>query len=278
VLIAAGTTAMLAAVYRPGVLARIRVPIEDWGGQQGIWHDTVKSLLIYVNYGQPYGQPWFAVAGYTIVVGVVLGVVLLTVRTVVAPDARLEAGVPRRELSLCAAIVGVALVGTWLQVFLLGMRYPIDRGALYLVPLFVLGLVLLWLCCRSLRPRALEHACLAAILLLTGHQLACLNLTHTFGWRYDADSRDAVELIAELARPDEGARTSSRVSIHWRCEPAFNYYLEKNRIPWIERVERSATVDERADYFYLFEPQAIERYGWTLQRTFETSGGFVASR
>ncbi len=216
---------LLRAVYSPVVLGRIERVVSSWGGVRGLWTDTVRSLVE----GTLYGAPWLGSAASSVTT---LGMVLVAAATLVAavwcvaPTEFTGAGVEmRRALRLAALFVfawGALVSGAH---WTIGIRYPIERAASVAIPAGTLVFVLLWETAAHAAQRRryrLQYAVatgLVAVSLL--HFAACVNLSSTYLWRYDADTRAAMDVVASVPAPALGAL---RLGVSWQLEPAANFY------------------------------------------------------
>jgi len=135
---------------------------------------------------------------------------------------------------------------------LAGLKYPVDRTALYWIPLFTL---LCLACLASSPPRLvawLLAAPVCAFLLLAVLQYALQFNTRFYAqWRYDA----ATKRLAQLIRDRETAMAGRRVRIGatWLFEPSLNFYRQCYRMHWLEKVTRDGPHGD-FDYYVLHGP------------------------
>jgi hypothetical protein len=242
---------LLTAVYTPATLARIRLPLATWGGEHGIWADTVPTLADGMLYGASWCSGWHdgAVAFLTVLAAVVL-VATAGVLATRAARARIEPSTIR------VLVFGLAFAGAWgCQVeaahALFAVRYPIERAAVILIPCATLLFVALWEAAAQspggLAARGLAIAATGAV----AHFAVCANLSHTFLWRFDAAGREAMRLVAVAAAPL--APGALRLGVSWLLEPAANYYRVTSGIAGLAPVTRD---DPRIgfDLYYLAGP------------------------
>jgi hypothetical protein len=230
--------AALRAVYTPAVIARIQRVVSTWGGERGVWRDTVPSLAD----GTLYGVRWLA-SGYAVwVVGLtVFAAVVLAAGTAVSVLSRPHGDVPAGPVGALSACV-VALLGWMVQVTLAhalgGLRYPLERAAAMLIPWLTLAFVLLWeAAARRPRARPAVLFCAAAACVGLLHFTTCVNLDHTYLWRADADMRVAMRSIAGAAA---GAPPGAmRLGVSWELEPAANFYRLTRGIAGLAPVTRA---------------------------------------
>jgi hypothetical protein len=245
---AAGVIA-LATVYTPAVLARIRRPLAEWGGERGIWTDTVPSLADGVLYGARWIAGWRggAVALVTALVAVVaLGAAAL----LAAPAIRARIDPPTRRV-LSAGLVIAALWAAQASVAhaALGVRYPLERGAVFMVPCVTLLLVAVWEAAASASRLAVVGRGIAGtVFVALAHFAFCTNLSTTYLWRYDAAGRAAMRSVGAAAAPLPPGRL--RLGVSWMLEPAANFYRVTRNLSGLAPVTRE---DPRRgfDLYYL---------------------------
>jgi hypothetical protein len=165
-------SAMLMGVfYVPRVLVTpSQIPF-SWGGDIGFVHDTVGSLIRASFYD------WSVSAGLVTFVSGGLALLVL----VLAYWSHREHIRAAFTLSVLGALVAVLCTAAY---ELRGVKYPVERAALYLVPLvsLVIGIV----AARS-RLRWLRLLLWGVVLAFTGVGLQGANLSHTLTWRENAD-------------------------------------------------------------------------------------------
>lgn len=152
-----------------------------------------------------------------------------------------------RFLFLFGGTVPAALLLTALLRWALGLKYPLDRTALYWIPLLTL---LVLTAISMLRPHRaaswLLGAPLAAFLgLAVLHYAASFQVRFYAQWQYDAATRRFVRRICELQAAARKPRV--RIGATWLFEPSLNFYRQRYRLIWLEHVTRDGP---RGDYDY----------------------------
>ncbi len=235
---------VLATVYRPAVLARIRRPLADWGGERGIWADTVPSLIDAMLPKAPWAAPWH-VAAVVLLPALVAAVIFAAALALALPAARRAlAAEHRRALVLGVTVCAVWTTLAWAAHALLGARFPIERGAVVLVSTATLLLLALWeAAARAPRARLGERCLTAATALALALFAAGTTLRRSVLWPLDADMRNAMRAVAS------GAATappgSVRLGASWQLEPAANFYRVTRDIAGLAPVTRE---DPRAGF------------------------------
>lgn len=205
-----------------------------YGGSTGFWTDTVGSLLKASTYYKRYSvAPRVALQG----LGVALAATALWLAMRTARQST-----PRAAL-LCSLPLLTALI-CLAQHHLLGTSFPVDRTALFFVPMLAVALVVASVAAER---RSLTHALLGgSALLLCVNAQRSLNLHYFAQWRYDASTEQMLEM---LDRVRQGRPV--RLGANWLFEPSINYYRELNGLSWLAPVDRSGLRDDFDYYFFL---------------------------
>jgi hypothetical protein len=247
-----------------------------YGGETGFFADTVQSLVRGSLYGQPWTEPLVLPLS-------VLALVAFAASAPVLWRRPWEAG------GLVAAITAVAALGILLQHRLFEVRFVIDRAALFFLPLFFFTLgaavdrMLAALRARGLRAGriALGASSGAVALLLLAYASVCANLTHTFSWKYDADTaRMMADLVAWREAREPGTARSRSLGVHWLYEPAVNFYIRSRGISWLEPVNRDGVASWDYDYYFYPPREGTLLAGRRLVRIarYPVSGNILAAR
>jgi hypothetical protein len=247
-----------------------------YGGETGFFADTVQSLVRSSLYGQPWTE------------ALVLPLSVLALVSFAASAFVLWRG-SWKDGALVAAITAVAALGIVLQHHLLGVRFVIDRAALFFLPLFCFTLgaavdrTLATFSARGLRGAriALGTSFGAVVLVLLAHASICANLTHTFSWKYDADTARMIDDLAAWKEAREpGTARARSLGVHWLYEPSVNFYIKSREVSWLEPVNREGVASGDYDY-YFYPPQEGDLLaGRRLVRItkYPVSGNILAAR
>jgi hypothetical protein len=199
-----------------------------FGGESGFFSDTLVSLARCSLYSTDV-PPAQAVA--------IGAIVLLAVALLLGC---------RDGMALFVLLGSVAMaIGNH---YVFGARYPIERGALYSVPLYGAALVL------ALREtkRATLVISGALVLLLSAHFARTFDPRRCYTWQYDAHNADALRIVAADRR---GGR-QVKLGASWRLEPSLNFYRVTEKYDWLVPIPRSRGIPPGADYVYAFRPDA----------------------
>jgi len=186
----------------------------------------------------------------------------------------------RRAASLpvfLLAVLGAALVAHWALHRWWHIPWPMDRTALYSVPLATLAAgAAAALPAASRMARASRRASTAMLVVLACYFVGCLRLTYFKDWKFDADARAAYFTVAYYSR----TYRVTDVSVNWRYAAVLNFYrsLYGARIDEPELAER---YDAGRRMFVLYGPDDrgfIEANGLKVVYRGERSGVVVAIR
>lgn len=141
------------------------------------------------------------------------------------------------RLSVTTAILLLIFTGLIAEHYLFDARYPLERTAL---PLLALCLVFLYYFLKQLLSSVHSHIARASISILLSCSIVIplcynfsntANLTHTYTWKYDANTRDVATRLQQWAIT-QGAGRISTISNDWILEPSLNYYIYTFRLPF----------------------------------------------
>lgn len=180
-------------------------------------------------------------------------------------------------LFTAGAGVGSAII-LFLAHVLFNVPYPIDRTAIYflvLVPLCIAGLANCGIALA--RVRGVSTVLLYGLSLALVLQFALqFNVRSFLTWEYDADTREIVDHLAQVANrqlPD-----SVSVGASWQLEPSLNFYRDKERLTWMRPVERGSLAPGAKFYVIMaMDRPAISQLGLTPLYQGALSGSVLAA-
>ncbi|MEI6971991.1 MAG: hypothetical protein WCL44_10800 [bacterium] len=146
-----------------------------------------------------------------------------------------------RALLLLCASACLAAGATFLVHVTLNVRYPVERTALYFIPLVTLGLTL-GVVEAGRRHRWVSPLVMAMCLLVVLRFVTSLNVAYFRIWKYDADSRAVFGKIQEI-----GGRTNGTIHVGgcWFYKPSMNFYRVARHydrmLPYTAKVARPVT-------------------------------------
>lgn len=233
---------LTAAVYRPSVLRSIGFYVADWGGERGLWADTVGSLAA----ASLYRPEWQGAApGLTALFGLVLAAgTVLAAATALGRRAWHWLGTAVLFWWIVASAMGGARLA-------FGTRWPVDRSAVVLLPALGLVLVGVWEVLGEAGPPAARLGADAAsilVMLLVIGGVSSWNLRRTYLWTMDEATPTVMRAIAVSTHGRE--RGSTRMGVSWLLEPAVNFYRVSRGVEALAPVNREA-VGPGFDLYYL---------------------------
>jgi len=249
-------TLFLHQIVQTGLLFLISVPMIlklkargalYFGGDTGFWVDTVQSLIGASLYGVPHWK-WVETAMGIMVVAVFLGG---------AVACFFRAGKKRSSdiLAPCAvlSIALLCVLSTESQYWLFGNRFLMERTALLFLPLFALQFVLLFRLWMSNSFRLPVWMMAGLCGLLVCHALMSFNVSHTYTWHYDADTRKMIEDLVEYRNHGEKPLESVTLCARWIYEPSVNFYRLTYDLSWLNRMTRRKLPASDCDFIYVDE-------------------------
>lgn len=240
-------------VYRPAVIAQIQTFVRDWGGTNGVWRDSIVSLV--------GTSLWRAPRLLWLQVGTLGLAILLGAGTLLAAWDTLRARTIGPLALACAFVWIVIGAVTGLHV-LRGVRYPLDRAVIVLVPGFLLILLALWerAAARHRRLAATGLAAVATGLLLL--DASTLRVRETLLWPQDASTRLAMERVVERTRGRPAGSVRGNV---WKpLWSAFEYYRVHLGAAALEPL-KPRSPRPGCDLYYYMEAQADRVEGLGLE-------------
>jgi len=166
---------------------------------------------------------------------------------------------------ICTVVLTVALN------YFLGMKFPLERTALYYI--FIIGVYFHYLLQNIFTEEKLFIICLFSstitlicTLILVSFVLSS-NLSFARDWKYDADTK----LMTNILSTDvlEGEKIS--LGINWLFEPTINYYRIVDRLEYLNPVNRKGISGKEYDYYYVFNYETIDIACQQVLKKFEIS-------
>jgi hypothetical protein len=152
---------------------------------------------------------------------------------------------------------------TYVQHVVFGIPLPDGRTGLPIMMLFMLSMV--WL--------LMEYQLVAWVAALFQLILFVLsfNYTHTFDWKYDADTKEAFNTIST----DHAGAKPACMYTNWYYVPTFNYYQSTQEESGVQKI--LYTSKQPADYAYLNSGDTVQADAATYQKwkAFPVSGSVL---
>jgi hypothetical protein len=218
-----------------------------FGGDRGFIADTIGSL---VRCSFARGPVTEGAVASTAALVVVITVVLIA--SAVIQRVRRE---PASSFSLAAFLLGGSIAFPVVEHYLLGTLYPIERAALYYLPLggLTLAIGLSWVRETTRWQRRLTTVLLVVVTAgAAGLFGAALVRRSSCAWVADRHNREVLALIDRDRRGQVRDR-SVTVRVHWSMEPSLNYYRLTRGLGWLNRVTRRPPPRDQTDYVYTYQ-------------------------
>ncbi|PHN04684.1 glycosyltransferase family protein [Flavilitoribacter nigricans] len=230
----------------------------SFGGKEGFFENTVRSLIerSFYEIGIPDG--WINVLGVLACAAILLPAGLILQKWIRRDTAFFER---HTALAITNTIAWLIPLMTIVQHHLLGQDYLEERFAIFLYPLWALNLLFTcgWLWTRS---KAITTAVLGVYtlgwLLITALNL---NVGYYLNWKYDKDTKHVVQLLKDY-RPEDGS--SRKIGVFHHLEPTLNFYRRWWEMYWMEEFNREPPNAE--DDFIFTESRELEALGISAGR------------
>lgn len=227
------TTALLALYLRVPIKALVEAKEFYYGGTTGFWDDTVFTLGHALLYKVDYWKHdlWLLLK---VVAFLLVGIGITALVTFVRRGFRfLDAPMVWFAVLLVVPALAMILQHEWM-----GSLFPIYRTALYLVPIFCLGVTYMlreWAGMKAGKVAAFFIAgCISIPLCL--HNRHSLNLDHTAEWLVDADTPKALhDLETDFKTSGEDGPIS--IGCSWPLRSSINYYRTVWKWDWMLPVD-----------------------------------------
>ena len=268
----------LLIIYTYPVVKMMRAGSEfTYGGTKGFWQDTIASLIGVTLY-KPF------LNSNTIWVGKLLIMSILFFSFLIS----LYDWLIRREFKLVTKYLVWLVLTLFIcsfsvisQHFIFGIKYPIDRYAIYLIPIFFLLILVCWQDIRFIRSKLIRIPVNSLfyfiITILLINSINRINFTHFYEWKYDASTKDAIEHILQMNKEKNLEDNSVGLGIDWIFEPSVNFYIMKNRMRWMKKVDRDGP-EREFDYYYITSKYkgVLEKYDLRIMRRYDLSDTYLA--
>ncbi len=217
-----------------------------YGGHSGFWSDTVTTLAHALLYKIDY---WHQDLDLLLKFGLGSLFCMFIAFGIELSERQWKWRESPGMLTLMLMLVPT--VTCTVQHFTVGSPFLIYRTALFLLPIYMLGLV--WLLRTIAKVPAFRKGVIAVSLLITAmlsiHNFCALNLTHCAEWSTDADTATMLQdLKADRLR--RGISGPSTLGMSWQLRPGTNYYRTHQHLDWLPEIPQ-ASCPAGMDYYFL---------------------------
>jgi 4-amino-4-deoxy-L-arabinose transferase-like glycosyltransferase len=233
-----------------------------FGGNSGFVADTIGSIVMYSLSASLNLQSM--VSGFIVLIigSFIFLIVLAGCLFIMRKDE------PVFALLNILLVFAVAL--PVLQHSLLGTLFPMQRAALYYIPLYsatlLFALQFIGSSLRAKRAKVIFIAIIAATAVFECWNFSSsFNITSTFIWSYDKYDKQVLEIISK-DRGQYFPNQTISMGISPPMEPALNFYRITRKYAWLETVTRNPINIKVNNYAYGFETdiQRIDKDRGTL--------------
>jgi len=248
------------------------------GGTSGLWHDTITSLIKVTTHDQNFA---FMDGVFIFKLFVIVVMFVASARVLQFLFKQNVQNQNQRFLIFTVCVQWIALAGILLQHTIFEGVFPYDRAVMFLIPLFLMTFIFLGAEIAHMTNRILQGTVRwlyrIVFILLILHFVRCMNTQYFLLNKPDAHTKEMMRTLVALNRGKQLAPRSVNLGIHWWFEPAINYYIIKENIYWLNRVNRSGP-EGQYDYYYLRKPNKhlIDDYNLTLIRHYPFTDTYLA--
>lgn len=163
----------------------------------------------------------------------------------------------RKTLNYILIVVCMALVLPVFLHFFLGIKYAIERAALYWIVIF--GVYFHFFLEQLIQTKSKILSYLFSLFftgigfLIVANFLYSLNLDYAYQWKYDASTRSMLQFLDKRVKKNK----NYRLGIDEYFEPVINHYRKTKNYNWLEPVTREGIKNQKYDYYYIFQHQNI---------------------
>lgn len=221
-----------------------------YGGDTSFWKDTFFTLVDRSFYELPYNY-WFQ----RILKAFVLLTIIGTIGFLIVQFFRKQVSLNKLFLCSLMFLLGLSILSTIIQHYVLGTLFLIERTALFLIVLFTLLFSFFINELSTIKNKMSVVAILFAAVSVI-HFVRAFNLSYVLEWKQDADTK---EMLLELEKvkeiPPEKYNVNMDIPLH--VEPGINFYRYLNNLTWlnsvtrVDSISRGKKTQKLYDYFYL---------------------------
>ena len=263
---------LTALVYGP-ISKILKYDLVEIGGVTGFWNDTVGTLVIQTMHESGNAV---LLCGLKILSIVVMAAIPLCFVFAFAKR-RTNVFIENKLLCFTWLILVFIIIDTHLQHSLLGTQFMTERVALFIIPIFMLNLVLLANMLLNMFSE-IKPITYAVVVGISG-----VMLLHTFSsytpnyypiWKSDMYNKAVINEL-EKQHKDDG---EMQVGITWIFEPSLNFYRHTRHLTWLHDFTREGLKDND-NYEYLLKSDTIPaKYKTEVIRSFSENNAVLLKR
>lgn len=155
------------------------------------------------------------------------------------------------RLFLLLCLISILTLGILMEGMLFEAKYPTSRTALFFIPL--MGVYIFQLLVDLIEHYHIDKRLYTTVILILSlpivvNFIADANLTHSKTWKYDAHTKDAMQIVRDRLQNTDHHQV---ISNHWLFEPSINYYIDRWNLK-LHRANRDG-VNLNSDFIYRLE-------------------------
>ena len=260
---------LLAILYTRPILLLRRVDQLCYGGSNGLWLNTIPSLVESTQYGKAYGGLDLILWGRRTVA------ILLLSACIMIGTKFIMRNIKRHNDRILLYFWGVLIFSglcITMQHILFKTLFVIHRTAIYFIPLFYFFIIAFWTSAReTAKPffrRSADVIFSFIVLVLLLHFINCANLHYFSDWKYDAGTKKMMQHLKTDIEQRGGGNGSFSIGNTWLFEPSINFYRWHYRMGSMKPAIRES-LNAGHDYYYLHDTDRalVGKYNLTIMAT-----------
>lgn len=209
-----------------------------FGGTQGVWRDTIVSLITKSYY---LASPnWTIILALQFVIAIGLAFIGYSITRDIYKRGLNFIGHPSILIGL---LVPIVLLGSILQHVLFDTRFLIERTALFLIPLFYLSFIFALSEFERKQMKKLATNALGALsLLFSVHTASSINSNQTLDWSYDRDTKIMMQDVGSKA-----TNYQAQFGVSWPYTESCRFYQWLYDYDWLNVIVIQGTAPYHED-------------------------------
>jgi len=217
--------------------------------KDGFWDNLFRSVIRHSLYGQFLGDTMQV--SLTIVFQVLSAMFVMLLVWHIYKD---RWNATRSGLFQVFSLLMIVCLWFFLQHVLMGSRYPQQRTALFILPLFLFTLIACFDIIAAFKGFQVPVRIVAGLvsLLILFHFYNTANFRYYFDWQYDADTKQMLtENLDNMKSVAPNNERRVNFGIYWLYEPGIDFYLRVNKINWVKLIIYRNSFAGQADFYYI---------------------------
>jgi len=247
----------------------------NFGGQNNFIDNILTILLhrsIYLSY---YGEQfWITVRQ------IVIGLFAISIVYTICCS-------KYSSFSRITILLFLMIFATIMQHYTFNAFYPPERSSLIYITLFGLFIYYLFsdvyfqIFSQKIVKIGFNTLILLMLCLPLGyHFVKSLNLKYTKEWKYDANTKNVMKMIAEQHEKDNSKNRKISVSSTWIFIPSIDYYRDLYSMDYLTPTDRNG-ITKNSDFVYCTKEEKEKLFadgGYSIVEDFKDTESFLLSR